>query len=202
MKITILGTGNIGGTLGKKWSAAGHDVVFGTRDASSPKSQALAQSLSGARIMDVSAALKHGEVILFSTPWAVVPEIASANADALRGKIIFDATNNFTGPVINNLAALSSAAPDAHIFRAFNSLGWELFDNPVVDGAQVDMFYTGPDDSTRPVVEKLIDEIGVTPIWLGGNERITIVDNLGALWVTLVFQRGWPRRLALKAMKE
>ena len=32
MKIAVLGAGNIGGTLGKKWLAAGHEVVFGVRD--------------------------------------------------------------------------------------------------------------------------------------------------------------------------
>ena len=32
MKIAVIGKGNIGGTLGSKWRAAGHDVVFGARD--------------------------------------------------------------------------------------------------------------------------------------------------------------------------
>ncbi|MGC1752755.1 MAG: NAD(P)-binding domain-containing protein [Trebonia sp.] len=34
MKIAVIGKGNIGGTLGSKWRAAGHDVVFGARDGS------------------------------------------------------------------------------------------------------------------------------------------------------------------------
>ena len=39
MKIAIVGTGNIGGTLGGKWAAAGHEVVFGTRQAGAEKVQ-------------------------------------------------------------------------------------------------------------------------------------------------------------------
>jgi 8-hydroxy-5-deazaflavin:NADPH oxidoreductase len=31
MKIAVIGKGNISGTLGTKWIAAGHDVVDGTR---------------------------------------------------------------------------------------------------------------------------------------------------------------------------
>ena len=31
MRIAVIGTGHIGGTLGSKWRAAGHDVVYGTR---------------------------------------------------------------------------------------------------------------------------------------------------------------------------
>ena len=31
MRIAVIGTGHIGGTLGSKWRAAGHDVVYGAR---------------------------------------------------------------------------------------------------------------------------------------------------------------------------
>lgn len=32
MKITILGTGNVGATLGRRWSSLGIEVVFGSRE--------------------------------------------------------------------------------------------------------------------------------------------------------------------------
>jgi predicted dinucleotide-binding enzyme len=32
INIAILGAGHIGGTLGRKWAAAGHDIFFGVRD--------------------------------------------------------------------------------------------------------------------------------------------------------------------------
>ena len=31
MRIAVIGTGQIGGTLGRKWRAAGHDVLYGSR---------------------------------------------------------------------------------------------------------------------------------------------------------------------------
>ncbi|MGA2737390.1 MAG: NAD(P)-binding domain-containing protein [Bryobacteraceae bacterium] len=31
MKIPIIGSGNVGGTLGVRWAQAGHDVIFGSR---------------------------------------------------------------------------------------------------------------------------------------------------------------------------
>jgi 8-hydroxy-5-deazaflavin:NADPH oxidoreductase len=40
MQIAILGAGNIGRTLGAKWAAAGHAVVFGVRDPGSDKARA------------------------------------------------------------------------------------------------------------------------------------------------------------------
>ena len=201
MKIAILGAGNIGGTLGKKWSAAGHAVVFGARDPGSAKARAALESAGpGARAASLAEAAASGEVVLFSIPSGAMAETAQALGAALDNKILIDATNNFAGPVINNLAALQAAAPGAQLYRAFNSLGWELFADPKLEGLQVDMFYSGPDGESRRQVEALIAEIGLRPLWVGGNDQVTLVDNLGALWVNLVFRRGWPRRTALKAL--
>lgn len=202
MKIAILGAGNIGGTLGKKWLASGREVVFGVRDANSPKTLQTLEAAKGAGVTSIAEAITGADVILFSMPWAAVPEIAAANARGLDGKIILDATNNFAGPVINNLSALEKASPNGKIYRAFNSLGWELFANPIVDGEQTNLFYTGPEGETKIVVEELIAEIGLQPVWVGDNDRITLVDNLGALWVNMVLRQGWLRHTSLKVISE
>lgn len=148
MRIAILGAGNIGGTLGSKWVNAGHDVLFGVRDTNSPKTAAALDKAQGARVMDIGSAIREGEVILFAVPWKAVREITQANAERLNGKLLIDATNNFAGPVINNLSALKEAAPQAKIYRAFNSLGWDVFANPVINNQVADMFYCGPDGQT------------------------------------------------------
>jgi 8-hydroxy-5-deazaflavin:NADPH oxidoreductase len=202
MKIAILGAGNIGGTLGRKWGQAGHQVLFGVRDLQSAKTISALEQAQAAKATDVSSAIRDCEVILFSVPWKTVPAIAQENAADLNGKILIDATNNFAGPVINNLQALRNAAPDASIYRAFNSLGWEVFANPVINGHTADMFYSGPDGKPRSRVHTLIEEIGVNPIWVGENDRVHLVDNMGALWVNMVFQRGWKRHSAFKSIME
>ncbi|GAB4581443.1 MAG: NADPH-dependent F420 reductase [Anaerolineales bacterium] len=200
MYITILGAGNIGGTLGKKWVAAGHTIIFGVRDPQSPKTQATLAQIN-ANPLPIPEAIRAGEVILFSVPWAVVPEIVATNKSALSGKMLIDATNNFAGPIINNLAALQTV-PHAPIFRAFNSLGWEHFEHPTRDGVPTDHFYTGPDGEPRQTIHALIAEVGVRPIWVGDHDRIQIVDNVGALWVTLAFQRGWGRGIAFNLVEK
>jgi 8-hydroxy-5-deazaflavin:NADPH oxidoreductase len=202
MKIAILGAGNIGGTLGRKWGLAGRQVLFGVRDLQSAKTISALEDVPGAKATDISSAIRDSEVILFSVPWKTTPEIAQANAKSLNGKLLIDATNNFAGPMINNLEALRDAAPGARIYRAFNSLGWEVFANPVINGYTADMFYSGPEGETKDVIHKLIKEIGVNPIWVGDNDRIQLVDNMGALWANMVFQHGWKRHSAFKSMTE
>jgi predicted dinucleotide-binding enzyme len=36
MEIAVIGMGNIGGTLGRKWTEAGHEVVYGVRSPGAP----------------------------------------------------------------------------------------------------------------------------------------------------------------------
>jgi 8-hydroxy-5-deazaflavin:NADPH oxidoreductase len=48
-RIAVLGAGKVGGTLGKKWLAAGHEVTFGVRDPGSSRLQSL-QSESGTQL--------------------------------------------------------------------------------------------------------------------------------------------------------
>jgi predicted dinucleotide-binding enzyme len=201
MKIAVLGAGNIGGTLGRKWAVAGHEVMFGARNSSSPKTQAALQSAGeNAKVMDMREAISTAEVVLFSVPWGAVPEIAAAHSAELADKIILDATNNFAGPVINRIDILQKTAPSAQVYRAFNSLGWELFANPEIHGTQVDHFFTGPDGAARQKVEQLIAEVGVRPIWIGDNRLVNLVDALGSLWVNLGRQPGLSRHIALKLL--
>ncbi|MCK4898950.1 MAG: NAD(P)-binding domain-containing protein, partial [Anaerolineales bacterium] len=128
MNIGILGTGNIGGTLGKVWAHAGHQVVFGTRDVNNPKIQPLLERAGGnARVDTITNAINFGEVLLFAIPWAAVAATVQDHAHSLQGKIVLDATNNFAGVVINNVGTILDSAPTASVYRAFNSLGWDIF---------------------------------------------------------------------------
>jgi len=203
MRIAILGAGNIGSTMGKKWAAAGHEVVFGVRDVNSPKVRALLADINtGAAAASVAEAAASADVMLLSIPHGAVAETVQANAAALDGKIIIDATNRFGAPVVNNIAAIRAAAPNARIYRAFNSLGWEVFARPQFGEANADHFYCGPDGEARTLVEGLISEVGVRPVYVGGLETAPIVDALGALWVALVLRRGMGRHLAFRVLTD
>lgn len=202
MKIGILGTGNIGRTLGQKWDAAGHEVFFGTRDPGSGKVRELLSSLGApAGAGSVAEAISFGQVILFAVPWSATGVIVKENATALASKIIIDATNNFRGrPPVNNLAAFQAHAPEAIYFRAFNSLGWEVFAQPVIGGVQIDHFYCGPEGETKEAIAGLIAGVGLNPVYMGDLDEIELADALGSLWVGLVFRRGMPRRMAFKML--
>jgi len=93
MRIGIIGSGMVGGTLGRCWVQRGHEVMFGVRDASNPKVGALlAEAGPNAKAGTVAEAAAHGDVIVLATPWRATQD-ALRNAGNLTGKILLDCTN-------------------------------------------------------------------------------------------------------------
>ena len=141
-KIAVLGAGNIGGTLGKKWATAGHEVAFGVRDPRAAKVQKLLAEIEGrATAVPLDEAVAEASVVLFAIPGRVMSATAVRLRGHLAGKILIDATNNVGQPVMNNLEALAENATGAALYRAFSNLGWENFAEPVFGGVPADLFY-------------------------------------------------------------
>jgi 8-hydroxy-5-deazaflavin:NADPH oxidoreductase len=202
MDIAILGAGRIGGALGKKWAQAGHTIRFGVRDPLKPGTQELANRLKGrAAATGLAEAIAFGEVVVFAIPGAAMDAAIAAHAATLDGKIIIDAANKMGAEVANSLAAFTAQTPNAQVFRAFNALGWENFEDPVYHGIPADLFYSGPDGQPRQKVERLISDVGLRPVYVGGPEQAGLVDGLFKLWITLAVTRKMGRNIAFKLLE-
>lgn len=202
MKIAILGAGHIGGTLAKQWAAAGHSVYFGVRDPNKPAVRELVENLgSRASAGSVDEAIASGDVVLFAIPGPAMQATIAAHAAALDGKIVIDAANKIGAVVANSLASFQTHTPNALVFRAFNALGWENFENPSYNGVVADLFYSGPDGAPRQQVERLISDVGLRPVYVGGPEQAGLVDGLLRLWIDLVMGRQMGRGIAFKLLQ-
>jgi predicted dinucleotide-binding enzyme len=201
MNIAILGAGNIGGTLGTQWAKAGHNVQFGVRDSNKSEVQKLIKSL-GAKTSasTIAHAIDFGEVVVFAIPGSVMDEIITANANALDGKILIDTANKITSPVMNSQATFNAQTPQAKVYRAFNTLGWENFENPMYGNIPADLFYCGPDGEPRSQVDGLIKDVGLRPIYLGGPDQAGLVDAVLSLWFTLAVKQKMGRNFAFKVL--
>jgi 8-hydroxy-5-deazaflavin:NADPH oxidoreductase len=201
MKVAIVGTGHIGGTLGKKWSRAGQQAYYGVRNPQKPEVQALVKSLGAtASASSISDAIGWGEIVVFAVPGGGMKETITAHARALDGKMIIEATNNMDAPSMNNQATLASQTPRAKTFRAFNNYGWDIFENPTYRDVAADLFYCGPDGHERSTVEKLVSDVGLNPVFVGGPEAVDIVDSVLKVWFTLVSGRKMGRNIAFKLL--
>jgi predicted dinucleotide-binding enzyme len=109
LKIAVVGTGKVGGTLGRRWRAAGHDVVYGSRAGSGGRP-------GGAAVMPVGEALGGADAVLLAVPGGAVAEIV-ANSAALAGKAVVDATNRMREPELNSRAVIAAAVREARYVR-------------------------------------------------------------------------------------
>ena len=126
-RIAVIGGGTIGGTIGEKWRAAGHDVVFTSRSPEPPRTVAVADAIAGA------------EVVLLAVPGSAVPGVLAEHGEALDGRLVIDATNDIGEARLSHVEAYASA-PGARFARAFNTLGFETFAEPEVGGEVADLF--------------------------------------------------------------
>ena len=191
MRIAVIGKGNIGGSLGTKWRAAGHDVVYGARDGSG-------EGPGGAPVRSIGDALKDADVVVLAVPGQVVADVVTGHGAALAGKTVIDAVNRIGAPEYDSRAIIADAAPQARYVRAFNSLGWENFADPMPG---TNMFFAADPDA-RATAEELIRAVGLEPAFLGDAKATTTVDGLLPLWFALVQQNGGNRRVALRVVTD
>jgi predicted dinucleotide-binding enzyme len=189
MKVAVIGAGRVGGTIGGRWEAAGHEVVYGLRDPS---------KVPGAK--SISAALGSAGTVLLAIPGNAVAQLVREHARELDGKLVIDATNNFGGASMNSWPEISAVLPKAKLYRAFNSYGFDVFTEPLIGGERPDLFYAGPEGESQKDLERLIADAGLGPVWVGGADAVDVVDGVLRLWFTLARHRG--RRIAFRLIAD
>jgi 8-hydroxy-5-deazaflavin:NADPH oxidoreductase len=167
MRIGILGAGRIGGTLGRLWIDAGHDVLVSSRHP-----EAITELPAG----KPRRAADFGELVLLAVPWASVTETADEVAPAVAGKIVVDATNPYgpEGPV--DLGGEGSSEVVAgrllatRLVKCFNTIQWaRLRDEgrPEGDPRRLAVFVAGDDDAAKDTVARLASDAGFDAVDAG-----------------------------------
>jgi 8-hydroxy-5-deazaflavin:NADPH oxidoreductase len=75
MQIAVIGTGFIGGTLGRALAKAGHQVTFGSR-----REDDEVASETTATVAPIADALANAEVVILAVPGAAVAAVSEAHA--------------------------------------------------------------------------------------------------------------------------
>jgi len=176
MKIGIIGSGNIGGTVARLFVNAGHDVALANSRGPASLVPLITELGPRAQAMSVEEAAAFGDVVLLATPWRS-PE-ALPGVDVLRGKIVIDAMNPYTATgdqydLGDSTSSEETAKrlPGARIVKAFNTIWSKHLESQGDSGKPVDerrvIFLAGDDSEAKQVVAKLIEEIGFAPVDTG-----------------------------------
>jgi len=200
MRIAVIGGGNIGGTIGRAWIGAGHEVRFGVREPG--KYAELAAT--GAVVTSAAEAVDGVDAVLLAVPGGQAAGVLAEIGAQLDGVVVLDATNNLAaGASLNARDVVAGAAPGAAYYRAFNTMGWECFAEPVfASGERADLFYAGADGDARARAEALIADVGLRPVWVGDEEQLDAVDGVARLWFALALGRGTGRHTGFRMLTD
>lgn len=202
MKIAIIGAGNVGGTLAKKWGGKGHTILLGVREPDSQEYQPLLAEIgSRAQLLLPRDAVVAADVILLATPWSAAESVVRELAPLLQGKTLIDCTN----PLKRDLSGLThgldtsggeqvqSWAPAAKVVKAFNTTGFNIMADPRVDGRAAVMYYCGNDSAAKSHVRQLIEEVGFEPADAGPLVTARLLEPFALLWIQSAVKFGFGR---------
>jgi 8-hydroxy-5-deazaflavin:NADPH oxidoreductase len=194
MKVGILGSGDVGKSFARAFSALGHDVKIGSR---TPEKLSDFVSQAGDRVTSSTfeEAARFGDVVVLATLGVATEEaLRLADPANFKGKVVIDATNplDFTPGGAPELAIghrdsqgerVQRWLPNARVVKAFNTVGNPLFYKPQFPGGPPDMFICGNDAEAKRVVSQICQEFGWGVIDVGGIEGSRYLEPTGMTWV-------------------
>ena len=188
MKIAILGSDNVGAALGDGWSAAGHNVLYGS---SNPQKESGGQR----KFESIEYAVRASEVVVLAVPWDAVEDVLSSNN--VSGKLVIDCTNPISpgfelavGGTTSAGEEVAKLAKGACVVKAFNTTGFGNMREPHFGKVALTMFYAGDDDSAKEIVRRLIGDIGFEPVDAGPLKMARYLEPMAMLWINLAMKMG------------
>ncbi|HWP09736.1 MAG TPA: NAD(P)-binding domain-containing protein [Polyangiaceae bacterium] len=197
MKIGILGTGDVGRSLGKGFVTLGHEAKLGGREAKNEKAIAWANDMgplaSSGTFADAAA---FGELIVLATHGVAYESVLTgAGAQNLKGKVVIDTTNplDFSKGMPPSLAVghtdsggeqVQRFVPDARVVKAFNIVGNTSMFRPSFPDGPPDMLICGNDAAAKEQVTKILHDFGWSNVTdLGSIQLSRILEPLCIAWV-------------------
>jgi len=196
MKVAVLGSGPVGQTLAAGFLKHKHQVVLGTRSPGDKDIQEWAEKTRGARVSTFAEAARFGDIITLAVLGRVVENaIRLAEPQNLAGKTVIDVNNPIsdappikgvlqftTGPNESLGEKIQALIPQAHVVKAFNSVGSVRMVNPQFEQGTPTMFLCGDDEGAKSQVSEIIRQFGWEPFDCGGIIASRALEPLCMLW--------------------
>lgn len=196
LSIGVLGgTGEQGRGLARRWSAAGHSVILGSRDAS--RAQVAAAGLGkGVKGLGNAECASRADVVVVAVPWVGHGELLASLRGQLGGKIVIDCVNAlgfdkqgaYALAVEEGSAAQQAAAvlPESRVVAAFHHLSAVLLLDDAVAELDTDVMVLGDDRDATEVVQALAGRLpGVRGIYSGRLRNAHQVEALTANLISI-----------------
>ena len=185
MKIGVIGSGRVGGTIGGLWVKAGYEVMFSAREIGEVK--ALVAGLGpGARAGTPREAAAFGEAVLISVPYSALPQIGRDYAAELKGKAGLDTCNPIQGRDGDMAVAARAKGtgiasveflPGVRLVRAFNCVGYTSMRSEAHRaGERLAIPLAADDAAALEIAIRLVRDAGFEPVVVGALARAKEFD--------------------------
>ena len=201
MRIGILGSGLMGGKLGRLWAVCGHEVTFSYARNES-KLERLARE-SGAAQGSVAEAVAGADALLLSVHWSRIPDVLEQVGD-MAGQVVLNCslplndanTEIVVGMTTSGAEQLARMRPKARWVSCFNTTPSESFAPVFARKGQSpapQVFTYGNDAGAKKIAGELIRDIGFEPLETGGLRNARFIEPFALATVELAYvQPGGP----------
>jgi 8-hydroxy-5-deazaflavin:NADPH oxidoreductase len=203
LTIAVLGgTGKEGKGLAYRWAKAGYRVLIGSRlseravTVASEIMQLLEGSSSVVGTTNLEAATQ-AEIVVLTVPYAAHRATLESVKDALKGKLLIDATVPLVPPKTKvQMPPAGSAAQEAkeivgedvQVVAAFQSISHQLLLGD--EDIECDVLVTGTSKDARHEALRLVEATGLTGWDAGPIENSVVVEGLASVLININKQYG------------
>jgi len=196
MKTGIIGSGIVGRVLATAFLKEGHDVMLGTRDVTKEEVVKWSDANPGGKTGTFEETARFGDMIVLATGGLVTENaIKMAGIENFSGKLVIDTTNPIAAaPPVNGVLQyfttmqrslmenIQALLPEAHVVKAFNSVGNAFMYKPDFKGIKPTMFICGNDETAKEEVKQVLDAFGWETEDMGKATAAGAIEALCILW--------------------
>jgi 8-hydroxy-5-deazaflavin:NADPH oxidoreductase len=179
MNIGIIGAGNIGGNLTRRFQELGHKVFVA--NSRGPETLADLAEETGATPVTVDEAARSGEVVIVTIPMKNIPELPhDLFAGVSDDVVVVDTGNYYPQQRDGRIAGIEDGMIESRwvsqqlgrpVVKAFNNIYAEhllKLGKPAGSPGRIALPVAGDDERAKSMVLKLVDELGFDGVDAGG----------------------------------
>lgn len=195
--VAIIGTGDMGDSLGPRFAEIGYRVVYGSRDPEAERVRSLVHGTgANASAMTQREAAQQADIVVTAVPWPAMESVAQSLGN-LDGKIVIDVSMPFkqgSDGYPEHLLATSSAEmiqawnPGAKVVKAFATMGSHVIDEPLVAGGMVSIPVAANDRAAKEKVAGIVAAMGLDPVDFGPLRMARQIENLQLIYMIPLVQ--------------
>jgi 8-hydroxy-5-deazaflavin:NADPH oxidoreductase len=206
-KVGIIGSGVVGKVLAAGLNKHGYEVMLGSEDKSKREQFKKETGINTGTFEETAT---FGDIVILAVKGTAVESVIAKIAVNISGKTVIDTTNPIADvPPVNGviqyftsydnslMERLQKLAPEAHLVKAFNSVGNAFMIDPDF-GQKPSMFICGNDASAKQDVTALVEKVGWEVEDMGNVESARAIEPLCMLWcIPGILENKWAHAFRL-----